>query len=105
SSRRRHTRCLSDWSSDVCSSDLIANGFPREDGFDITVASEVMAIFCLAKDLEDLKQRLSKIVIGYTRDRKPVRAGDIKGHGPMRSEERRVGKGWGGGGARASIRM
>jgi len=61
----------------------VANGFPREDGFDITVASEVMAIFCLAKDLEDLKQRLSKIVIGYTRDRKPVRAGDVKGHGPM----------------------
>ena len=61
----------------------VANGYPREDGFDITVASEVMAIFCLAKDLEDLKQRLSKIVIGYTRDRKPVRAGDIKGHGPM----------------------
>src|SRR5712691_4816566 len=61
----------------------VANGFPREDGFDITVASEVMAIFCLAKDLDDLKQRLSKIVIGYTRDRKPVRAGDLKGHGPM----------------------
>src|SRR5712691_10523030 len=61
----------------------VANGFPREDGFDITVASEVMAIFCLARDLGDLKQRLSKIVIGYTRDRKPVRAGDVKGHGPM----------------------
>jgi formate--tetrahydrofolate ligase len=61
----------------------VANGFPREDGFDITVASEVMAIFCLAKNLDDLKQRLSKIVIGYTRDRKPVRAGDVKGHGPM----------------------
>ena len=61
----------------------VANGFPREDGFDITVASEVMAIFCLARNLEDLKQRLSKIVIGYTRDRKPVRAGDLKGHGPM----------------------
>ncbi len=61
----------------------VANGFPREDGFDITVASEVMAIFCLARDLEDLRQRLSKIVVAYTRDRKPVRAGDIKGHGPM----------------------
>ena len=61
----------------------VANGFPREDGFDITVASEVMAIFCLARDVEDLKQRLSKIVIGYTRDRKPVRAGDLKAHGPM----------------------
>jgi formate--tetrahydrofolate ligase len=61
----------------------VANGFPREDGFDITVASEVMAIFCLASDLEDLKKRLSNIIIGYTRDRKPVRAGDLKGHGPM----------------------
>src|SRR5213594_159834 len=61
----------------------VANGFPREDGFDIAVASEVMAIFCLAKDLDDLKQRLSKIVIGYTRDRKPVRAGNLKAHGPM----------------------
>ncbi len=61
----------------------VANGFPREDGFDITVASEVMAIFCLAKDLEDLKKRLSNIVIGYTRERKPVRAGDLKAHGPM----------------------
>jgi formate--tetrahydrofolate ligase len=61
----------------------VANGFPREDGFDITVASEVMAIFCLAKDLEDLKARLANIVVGYTRDRKPVRAGDLKGHGPM----------------------
>jgi formate--tetrahydrofolate ligase len=61
----------------------IANGFPREDGFDITVASEVMAVFCLAKNLDDLKQRLSKIIIGYTRDRKPVRAGELKAHGPM----------------------
>jgi formate--tetrahydrofolate ligase len=61
----------------------VANGFPREDGFDITVASEVMAIFCLAKDLDDLKQRLSNIVVGYTRDRKPVRAGELKAHGAM----------------------
>ncbi len=61
----------------------VANGYPREDGFDITVASEVMAIFCLAKDLEDLKERLSKIIVGYTRDRKPVRAGDLKAQGPM----------------------
>ena len=61
----------------------VANGFPREDGFDITVASEVMAIFCLAKDLDDLKQRLSNIIVGYTRDRKPVRAGDLKAHGAM----------------------
>ncbi len=61
----------------------VANGFPREDGFDITVASEVMAIFCLARDLDDLKKRLSNIVVAYTRDRKPVRAGDLKAHGAM----------------------
>src|SRR5512136_22644 len=61
----------------------VANGFPREDGFDITVASEVMAVFCLAKNLDDLKQRLSNIIVGYTRDRKPVRAGELKAHGPM----------------------
>ena len=61
----------------------VANGFPREDGFDITVASEVMAIFCLAGDLDDLKKRLSNIIVGYTRDRKPVRAGDLKAHGAM----------------------
>jgi formate--tetrahydrofolate ligase len=61
----------------------VANGFPREDGFDITVASEVMAIFCLASNLEDLKKRLANIIIGYTRDRKPVRAGELKAQGPM----------------------
>ena len=61
----------------------VANGFPREDGFDITVASEVMAIFCLAKDLDDLKQRLGNIVVAYTRDRKPIRAADLKAHGAM----------------------
>ena len=60
-----------------------ANGFPREDGFDITVASEVMAIFCLARDLDDLKKRLANIVVAYTRERKPVRAGDLKAQGPM----------------------
>jgi len=61
----------------------VANGFPREDGFDITVASEVMAIFCLARDLDDLKKRLANIVVAYTRDRKPVRAGDLNAHGAM----------------------
>ncbi len=60
-----------------------ANGFPREDGFDITVASEVMAIFCLARDLDDLKKRLGNIVVAYTRDRKPVRASDLKANGAM----------------------
>src|ERR1700722_11135083 len=67
----------------VCSLGGVANGYPREAGFDITVASEVMAIFCLAKDLNDLKDRLGKIIIGYTRDRKPVRAADLKAHGAM----------------------
>ena len=59
------------------------NGFPREDGFDIVVASEVMAIFCLSTSLADLKERLGNIVVGYTRDRKPVRARDLKAHGAM----------------------
>ncbi len=61
----------------------VSNGFPREDGFDITVASEVMAIFCLSNDLKDLETRLGNIVVGYTRDRKPVRASDLKAQGPM----------------------
>src|SRR5207344_1848845 len=60
-----------------------ANGFPRQDGFDIVVASEVMAIFCLATSLEDLKARLGNIVVGYTRDQKPVRARDLQVHGAM----------------------
>jgi formate--tetrahydrofolate ligase len=59
------------------------NGYPREDGFDIVVASEVMAIFCLASSIEDLKARLGHIVVGYTRDRRPVRASDLKAHGAM----------------------
>jgi formate--tetrahydrofolate ligase len=61
----------------------VANGFPREDGFDITVASEVMAIFCLARDLKDLEERLSRIVVAYTREKKPVTARDLKAEGPM----------------------
>jgi formate--tetrahydrofolate ligase len=61
----------------------VANGFPREDGFDITVASEVMAIFCLASDLADLEARLGRIVVGYTRDRQPVTAAELKAPGPM----------------------
>lgn len=60
-----------------------ANGVPREDGFDITVASEVMAVLCLAKDIEDLKQRLASIVVGYTYDDRPVTAGDLKAQGAM----------------------
>jgi formate--tetrahydrofolate ligase len=60
-----------------------ANGYPRQDGFDIVVASEVMAIFCLATSLEDLKKRLGNIVVGYTREQKPVRASDLNGHGAM----------------------
>ncbi|MFK7734195.1 MAG: formate--tetrahydrofolate ligase [Pseudomonadales bacterium] len=67
----------------TCSLGGPGNGFPREDGFDITVASEIMAIFCLSKDLDDLQERLSKIVVGYTRDRKQVHASDINGTGAM----------------------
>jgi formate--tetrahydrofolate ligase len=67
----------------VCSLGGVANGYPREAGFDITVASEVMAIFCLAKDLDDLKTRLGNVIIGYTRERKPVRAAELKAHGAM----------------------
>ena len=61
----------------------VANGFPRESGFDITVASEVMAILCLAEDLEDLEVRLGRIVVAYTRDRQPVTARDLKADGAM----------------------
>jgi len=61
----------------------VGNGFAREDGFDIVVASEIMAIFCLSRDLEDLTERLGEIVVGYTRERKPVRARELKGPGPM----------------------
>jgi formate--tetrahydrofolate ligase len=60
-----------------------ANGYPRQDGFDIVVASEVMAIFCLAESLSDLKERLGKIVVAYTRDQKPVHARDLEAHGAM----------------------
>ena len=59
------------------------NGVPRADGFDITVASEVMAVFCLATSMEDLKARLSKLIVGYTYEDKPVTAGDLKAEGAM----------------------
>ncbi len=61
----------------------VANGFPREDGFDITVASEVMAVFCLAKDLADLQARLGRMVVGQTRDGKNITAHDLKADGAM----------------------
>jgi formate--tetrahydrofolate ligase len=61
----------------------VANGFSREDGFDITVASEVMAIFCLATDINDLTKRLGSIIVGYTREKKPIYARDLKAEGPM----------------------
>ena len=61
----------------------VANGYPREDGFDITVASEIMAIFCLSNDLKDLENRIGNITIGYTRDKKPIYAKDLKAQGPM----------------------
>ncbi|NLN47779.1 MAG: formate--tetrahydrofolate ligase [Clostridiales bacterium] len=60
-----------------------ANGFVRQDGFMITVASEIMAILCLANDMADLKERLSNIIIGYNYDNKPIKAGDLKVHGAM----------------------
>ena len=61
----------------------VGNGFPRQDGFDIVVASEVMAIFCLATSVDDLKERLGNIVVAHTRDQRPVRARDLKAHGAM----------------------
>ncbi|HRP80204.1 MAG TPA: formate--tetrahydrofolate ligase, partial [Aquamicrobium sp.] len=61
----------------------VANGFPREAGFDITVASEVMAILCLARDLKDLQRRLGDIIVGYRRDRSPVFARDLEADGAM----------------------
>ena len=61
----------------------VANGYPRQDGFDITVASEIMAIFCLSKNLKDLENRIGNITIGYTRDKKPIYAKDLKAQGPM----------------------
>lgn len=61
----------------------VGNGYPRQDGFDIVVASEIMAIFCLATSLEDLKERMGKIVVAYTREKKPILASDLKAHGAM----------------------
>ena len=61
----------------------VANGYPRQDGFDITVASEIMAIFCLATDLQDLEKRIGNITIAYTRDKKAILAKDLNAHGPM----------------------
>src|SRR5207247_6187607 len=60
-----------------------ANGFPREDGFDIVVASEVMAIFCLSTSIKDLKERLGNVVCGYTKEQKPILAKELKTHGAM----------------------
>ncbi len=61
----------------------MANGFPREDGFDITVASEVMAVFCLSKNLDDLQERLGRMIVAQTRDGKAVTAKDLKADGAM----------------------
>ena len=69
--------------STVCSLGSVGNGYPRQDGFDIVVASEIMAIFCLATSIKDLKDRLGKIVVAYTRERKPILAKDINAHGAM----------------------
>jgi formate--tetrahydrofolate ligase len=67
----------------TCSLGGPANGYPRQDGFDIVVASEVMAIFCLATSIKDLRQRLGNIVVAQTKDQKPVTARDLKAHGAM----------------------
>ena len=69
--------------STVCSLGSVGNGYPRQDGFDIVVASEIMAIFCLATSISDLKERLGKIVVAYTREKKPILAKDINAHGAM----------------------
>ena len=61
----------------------VANGFPREDGFDITVASEIMAIFCLSNNLKDLEEKIGNITVAYTREKKPIYAKDLNAHGPM----------------------
>ena len=61
----------------------VANGYPRQDSFDITVASELMAIFCLANNLKDLEERIGNITIGYTREKKTIQAKDLNAHGPM----------------------
>lgn len=61
----------------------MANGVPREDGFDITVASEIMAVLCLSDNITDLKERLSRIIVGYTYDDKPVTCADLKAQGAM----------------------
>jgi len=61
----------------------VANGYPRQDGFDITVASEIMAIFCLAKNLKDLEEKIGNITVAYTRDKKPIYAKDLNAQGPM----------------------
>ncbi|MBL6959385.1 MAG: formate--tetrahydrofolate ligase [Rhodospirillales bacterium] len=67
----------------VCSLGGVANGYPREDRFDITAASEVMAILCLAEDLDDLQRRLGNIIVGYTHDKRPVRASELEAEGAM----------------------
>src|SRR5689334_15679748 len=67
----------------ICSLGGVANGYPREAGFDITVASEVMAILCLANDLKDLQKRLGDIIVAYRRDKSPVYARDLKADGAM----------------------
>jgi formate--tetrahydrofolate ligase len=69
--------------STVASLGGVVNGFPREDGFDITVASEVMAVFCLARDLEDLEDRLGKMIVAYCKAKRPITAADLKASGAM----------------------
>ena len=67
----------------VCSLGSVGNGYPREDGFDIVVASEIMAIFCLATSIKDLKEKLGNIVVAYTRAKEPILAKHLNAHGAM----------------------
>ena len=67
----------------VCSLGSVGNGYPREDGFDIVVASEIMAIFCLATSIKDLKEKLGNIVVAYTRAKEPILAKQLNAHGAM----------------------
>ena len=66
------------------------NGIPRQSGYDITVASEIMAVFCLASDLDDLQERVGNIVIGYTKNNEPVRAKQLNADGAITAFKRRI---------------
>ena len=73
----------------TCGLGGIGNGIPRQSGYDITVASEIMAVFCLASDIDDLQERIGNIVIGYTKDNEPVRAKQLNADGAVNSSFKR----------------